>query len=167
MAGAQPDWVEDMEEEDVDSIFFNSPPAVGTEAVGVVSVDAAPDHPPQLTVFAAPPAPPHYPWPLPAECAAWSTATLTPRYQLLSALGKGGYGEVWLALDHSAAPPLRVAIKRERVVGGGLPAAHGVRIIREIGLLRKLQGMSNLLQLVRVLPPLTPAGLPDAYFSEV
>lgn len=60
-----------------------------------------------------------------------------------------------------------MAIKREHAVGAPLPPAHGVRIVRECGLLRKLQGMPNLLQLQRVLLPLTRAGAPDAYFSHV
>ena len=137
-------------------LLYVSPPAAAPS--GAAPVPA----PLQQAVAAAhqPVAPPAYPWPLPAACFEWCTATLTPRFELRAKLGQGAYGEVWLAWDHSAAPPQPVAIKREAI-------KHGVKTIREIGLLQKLRGKSNLLQLRRVLQPLTAAGLPDPHFSEV
>jgi serine/threonine protein kinase len=93
------------------------------------------------------------------------------RYQLLDKLGAGGYGFVAKARDHERG--CLVAIKRVRATGRDkkrrlLPPSHGVRIAREVALLRRAAELRlpGLLQLDRVLPlppgPAPPEGL-DVY----
>ncbi len=147
-----------------DTEFYEESPFFAPVGAPAAAAVAAAGPPPQLPLPIAAPQP--YPWPIPDKLKnrGWCTATLTPRYQLIEELGKGGYGQVAAALDHETGA--RVAIKKEQALGRG--AAHGVRIVREVGLLINFLGVPNVLQFLRVLPPpLTPAGAPDPYFTDV
>ena len=99
------------------------------------------------------PAPAAYPFEVPAAFSTWDTDTLTPRFQLLRKVGRGAYGEVALALDHSTTPPRQVAIKRVfRVFGYGVALEHSRRILREVRILRSLRH-DNVVSLLHVCAP--------------
>ena len=94
-----------------------------------------------------------YPFPIPGGCADWDFATLTPRFQLTHQIGRGSFGLVFRALDHSVNPPRAVAIKRvANCVGPGVLLENTRRILREVRILRRLR-TDTVVRLIHVCPP--------------